>query len=140
MYEDGTITADIRQELDDLTRDLDERYRKPNPAIYKNAKYVEMLKYKDSNDPKWQLYKLFLDLIKTYDYSMPRSLRLNFRLPSVIKRGIERVNSDGVTSTIKNYLQTEMLPMQDDDIRGTFVDEMVNAYGKFLCIIMQKGL
>lgn len=82
-----------------------------------------MLKYKDSNDPKWQLYKLFLDLIKTYDYSMPRSLRLNFRLPSVIKRGVERVNSDGVTSTIKNYLQTEMLPMQDDDIRGTFVDE-----------------
>ena len=54
---------------------------------------------------------------------MPRSLRLNFRLPSVIKRGVERVNSDGVTSTIKNYLQTEMLPMQDDDIRGTFVDE-----------------
>jgi len=50
------------------------------------------------------LYKLFLDLIKTYDYSMPRSLRLNFRLPSVIKRGVERVNSDGVTSTIKNYL------------------------------------
>lgn len=123
MYKDGTITADIRQELDDLTRDLDEKYRKPNPAIYKNAKYVEMLKYKDSNDPKWQLYKLFLDLIKTYDYSMPRSLRLNFRLPSVIKRGVERVNSDGVTSTIKNYLQTEMLPMQDDDIRGTFVDE-----------------
>lgn len=35
MYKDGTITADIRQELDDLTRDLDEKYRKPNPAIYK---------------------------------------------------------------------------------------------------------
>ena len=53
MYKDGTITADIRQELDDLTRDLDEKYRRPNPAIYKNTKYTEMLKYKDSNDPKW---------------------------------------------------------------------------------------
>lgn len=123
LYKNGTITADIRQELEDLMHDLDEKYRRPNSAIYKNQKYHEMLKHKDSNDPKWQLYQLFLDLVKTYDYSMPRSLRLNFRLPSVIKRGVEMAASDGLYSSGKNYFENQMLPMGDDNIRGTFVDE-----------------
>lgn len=123
LYKDGTITADIRQEIEDLLDTLDNKYRRPNPALYANDKYQKMLALKDSNDPKWQLYQIFLDSLKKYDESMPKSLRLNFRLPSIRKRGMERVNQDGVTSAAIEHVKSETISMEDDDIRGTFVDE-----------------
>ena len=72
------------------------------------------------------MYKLFLDITEEMDQYMTgsaRGMRLNYRLPGIIRRGMETVNQDGVVSGIKESLKQDMIVMRDDDIRGTFVNE-----------------
>jgi len=48
------------------------------------------------------MWALFTELLNTVDYSMPSTLRLNYRLPTVLRRGFERLSTRGVLNTIKN--------------------------------------
>jgi hypothetical protein len=54
---------------------------------------------------------------------LPSSIRLNYRLPAIIKKGMERVSEDGAVSTASNMLKESISLRADDTIRGTFIDE-----------------
>lgn len=126
LQKKNKISFETRSFLEDLDYDLHKKYRRPNPSIYQNDKYQKLLKLKKTNDPKWQMYKLFLDIIEEMDQYMTgsaRGMRLNYRLPGIIRRGMETVNQDGVVSGVKESLKKDMIVMQDDEIRGTFVNE-----------------
>lgn len=122
----GLITIETRNFLQELDTDLEKKYRRPNPSKFKNEKYKKLLELKDSDDPKWKLYKLFLDITEEMDIYMDgpaRSLCLNYRLPGIIRRGMECVNQDGTVSGIKQSLKKDIIRNQDDEIRGSFVNE-----------------
>lgn len=126
MAAKGLITIETRNFLQELDTDLEKKYRRPNPSKFKNEKYKKLLELKESDDPKWKLYKLFLDITEEMDTYMDgpaMSLCLNYRLPGIIRRGMECVNQDGTVSGIKQSFKKDILRNQDDDIRGSFVNE-----------------
>lgn len=123
MLKEGTITEATKDMLDEIEYNIESKYRRPNPEIYKNEKYAKMMQYKASNDPAYQLYKVLADAVNSVDHQLPGNLRLKYRLPGVVKRGAERVGADGLMSAISNKFQQNIVSMADDDIRGTFVNE-----------------
>lgn len=122
LYKDNKITQDAKDALDSLEYNLDKQYRKPNRTIYKNEKYDKLMSLSD-DDPKKQLYLLLLETVTGIDQTLPRSLRLEYRLPGVVKRGSELLAMDGVTDATKDYLSKSFIQLEDDTVRGSFVDD-----------------
>lgn len=123
LYKEGKIPYTVREALETIEKQSEQLYRHPNPSKYPNTKYQNLMKLKDSNDPKYKLWKLLSDIMSDMDKAMPYSLRLNSRLPGIIRRGAERVGSDGVVQAVKANIQQNSIIMEDDSIRGTFVNE-----------------
>ena len=123
LMKQNLISEEVKDMLDDIESSIEPKYRKPNRELYPNEKYQKLMQLKETNDPKYQLYSVLLEAIDSIDYKMPKSLKLNYRLPGIIKRGAERVGADGLMSAISNAVQQDTIVMRDDDIRGTFVNE-----------------
>ena len=122
LYKDGKISFRVKEIMEEIKNDIDAKYRIPNKAIWRNDKYDALMAL-DQNDPKRQMWALFTELLNTVDYSMPSTLRLNYRLPTVLRRGFERLSTKGVLNTVKNNVQRNTIIMSDDDIRGTFIND-----------------
>lgn len=123
LYKEGKIPYTVREAIETIEKQSEQLYRRPNPSKYPNTKYQNLMKLKDSNDPKYKLWKLLSDIMSDMDKAMPYSLRLNSRLPGIIRRGAERVGSDGIVQAVKANIQQNSIIMEDDSIRGTFVNE-----------------
>jgi hypothetical protein len=98
-----------------------------------------MLALKDSNDPKWQLYQLFVSILNDYDSRLPHSLQLNWRLPGIIRQGAETVGTDGIRRATRNYLKKNTVFTADQNIRGTFVDENGNRIRQIPMFYYTRG-
>lgn len=122
LYKEGKITYLIREKLGDIEDELDAEHRHPLKSIYHNSKYDKLMQLKEKGDPKYKLWELLTE-ISQIDKTLPYSLRLNGRLPAIVKRGAEAVGSDGVVQATKNGIQRETIVMADDDIRGSFIDD-----------------
>lgn len=123
LYKEGKIPYTVREALETIEKQSEQLFRHPNPSKYPNTKYQNIMKLKESNDPKYKLWELLSGIMNDMDKAMPYSLRLNSRLPGIIRRGAERVGSDGVVQAVKANVQQNSIIMEDDSIRGTFVNE-----------------
>lgn len=123
LMKEGVIGETVKDALDDIETVIEAKYRKPNSSLYPNEKYHKMMQLRDSNDPKFQLFQVLTEAIEQIDHRLPNSLKLKYRLPGIIKKGAERVGSDGLMSAISNKLQQNTMIMEDSDEVGTFVNE-----------------
>lgn len=118
------ITGTTYEFLKDLKSELDKKYRIPNKELYPNPKYDKLMALKESNDPKWQLYDLFRTASEQIDNRMgSHKLRLEYKLPGVVKRGREVVGRDGVKKAMSAYIQRESFIMADEVLRGSYVNQ-----------------
>lgn len=118
------ITGATYEFLKDLKNELDKKYRVPNKELYPNTKYDKLMALKASNDPKWQLYDLFRTASEQIDNRMgSHKLRLEYKLPGVVKRGREVVGRDGVKKAMSAYVQRESFIMADEVLRGSYVNQ-----------------
>ena len=118
------ITGTTYEFIKDLKHELDKKYRAPNTELYPNTKYEKLLALKASNDPKWQLYELFRSVSEDIDGRMgSHKLKLEYRLPGVVKRGREVVGRDGVKKAMSAYIQRESFIMADEVLRGSYVNQ-----------------
>lgn len=118
------ITGTTYEFIKDLKHELDKKYRAPNTELYPNTKYEKLLALKASNDPKWQLYELFKSVSEDIDGRMgSHKLKLEYRLPGVVKRGREIVGRDGVKKAMSAYIQRESFIMADEVLRGSYVNQ-----------------
>ena len=122
LYKEGKISFRVKEIMEEIKNDVDAKHRIPNKAIWPNDKYDNLMSL-DEEDPKRQMWALFTELLDTVDYSMPSTLKLNYRLPTVLRRGFERLSTRGVLNTVKNNVQRNTITMSDDDIRGTFIND-----------------
>ena len=122
LYKAGKITSYQKDCLEQAEFNLEQKYRKPNQNTFKNEKY-KALKALPESDPKRQLYELLSEIMCSMDEGLPKSLKLNWRLPGIMKRGMEIRNSDGTISAITDFASRNILSFADDDVRGTFVND-----------------
>lgn len=121
IYGQKKITSELKESLEDLEYTLDIKYRRPNKRLYKNDKYDAMMAL-PKDDPKRALWELLYDTASQNDVSV-KTLRLNYRLPAIMKRGAELVSSKGVTKVAIDKVKRGFVVMKDNDTRGTFVNE-----------------
>ena len=122
LYKEGKIESYVKDQIEQAEFNLEIQYRKIDKTKYKNEKYNKIMSLPDS-DPKKQMLKLLLETVQSIDQNLPKSLRLNYRLPGVQKRGIEINNQDGLLAVISDAASRSITMFADDDIRGVFVDD-----------------
>jgi hypothetical protein len=95
------LPSDIVDFLVNLDVTLDIKYRKPNPK-YNNSKYEKMMSL-SKDDSKRKLWELLSEISSNEgnSYNLPTALRLNGRLPSVIKSKYEETVTHSVYSAAK---------------------------------------
>lgn len=129
MYsKNNPLPSDIVDFLINLDVTLDIKYRKPNPK-YSNKKYQKMMSL-SKDDSKRKLWELLSEISSNEgnSYGIPTSLRLNGRLPSVIKSKYEEAVTHSVVSATKLGIQDAFTIMEDEQgvARGVFVNENGN--------------
>lgn len=122
LYKDKKITAYQKDQLEQAEFEIEQRLRKPNRNLHKNEKYDKLMSLSES-DPKRQLYVLLAETMQSMDMSLPKTLRLNWRLPGIMARGMEIRNNDGTLAAITDFASRNILSFADDDVRGTFVND-----------------
>lgn len=122
------LPSDIVDFLVNLDVTLDIKYRKPNPK-YNNSKYEKMMSL-SKDDSKRKLWELLSEISSNEgnSYNLPTALRLNGRLPSVIKSKYEEAVTHSVYSAAKLGIQDAFTIMEDEQgvARGVFVNENGN--------------
>ena len=122
------LPSDIVDFLVNLDVTLDIKYRKPNPK-YNNSKYEKMMSL-SKDDSKRKLWELLSEISSNEgnSYNLPTALRLNGRLPSVIKSKYEEAVTHSVYSAAKLGIQDAFTIMEDEQgvARGVFVNESGN--------------
>lgn len=122
------LPSDLVDFLVDLDTTLDDYYRKPSDK-YKNDKYEKMMKLSES-DSKRKLWELLSEISSEEgeSYGLPASLRLNGRLPSIVKSKYEEAITHSIGSSIKLGLEDAFTMLEDEEgvARGVFVNENGN--------------
>lgn len=122
------LPSDVVDFLVNLDVTLDIKYRKPS-LKYSNAKYEKMMQL-SKDDSKRKLWELFSEISSNEgnSYGLPTSLRLNGRLPSVIKSKYEEVITHSIASAARLGIQDAFTVMEDEQgvARGVFVNENGN--------------
>lgn len=122
LYKDKKIPSNIKDYIEQIQYNLEIQYRQVNRAKFNNVKYDKLMSL-SKDDPKRQLYDLLLSTIQTLDQSLPKSLRLGYRLPGIQKRGMEIRNSDGTIAVIHDAASRTVQAYADDDVRGTLIND-----------------
>lgn len=122
------LPGEIVDFLINLDVELDTKYRRPSTK-YSNTKYSKMLQL-PTNDSKRKLWVLLLEISSNEgsSYGLPTSLRLNGRLPSIIKSKYEEAITHSITSAAKLGIQDTFTMLEDEAgvSRGMTVNENGN--------------
>lgn len=122
LYKDKKITAYQKDQLEQAEFELEQKLRKPNRLLHKNEKYDKIMSLPET-DAKRQLYTLLAATMQSMDEGLPKTLRLDWRLPGIMARGMELRNSDGTLAAVTDFASRSILSFADDDVRGTFVND-----------------
>lgn len=127
-YKKGWITLQQLDSINEAYSDLQQQYRRPNPSIYANKKYQNLMELAKTDDVKYRLWKFLSDAVKRGDEHVDLNRRLDNRLPGVRKTAVERVSEDGVLKggkdSVINYAKESSILVEDDATQGQAFTDM----------------